>query len=88
MEPRISIVTIAVNDLDRAAAFYEAMGLTRHRIRDGVAFFQMGGMIFGLFPRKDAEPDAGVTFSVRPRRYTSPTTPARKPRWTTCWRRR
>ena len=45
MEPRISIVTIAVEDLDRTAAFYEAMGLTRHRIKDGVAFFQMGGAI-------------------------------------------
>lgn len=66
MEPRISIVTIAVHDLDRAAAFYEAMGLTRHRIRDGVAFFQMGGVIFALFPRKDAEPDAGVTFGGAP----------------------
>ena len=38
MEPRISIITIAVDDLDRMAAFYEAMGLVRHRIRDGVAF--------------------------------------------------
>ncbi|MGE0501985.1 MAG: VOC family protein [Rhizobiaceae bacterium] len=64
MEARISIVTIAVDDLDRMAAFYEAMGLKRHRINEGVAFFQMGGIIFGLFPRKDAEPDAGVTFGT------------------------
>ncbi len=66
MEPRISIVTIAVDDLDRAAAFYEAMGLVRHRIRDGVAFFQMGGAILGLFPRKSAEEDTGVTFGRPP----------------------
>ncbi len=66
MEPRISIVTVAVRDLDRAAAFYEAMGLRRHRIRDGVAFFQMGGIIFALFPRESAEPDAGVTFGAAP----------------------
>ena len=62
MEPRISIVTIAVDDLDRQAAFYEAMGLTRHRITDGVAFFQMGGMILALFPRDSAEEDAGIRF--------------------------
>ncbi|MBX3569223.1 MAG: VOC family protein [Rhizobiaceae bacterium] len=62
MEPRISIVTLAVDDLDRQAAFYEAMGLTRHRIRDGVAFFQMGGAILGLFPRDSAEEDSGVRF--------------------------
>ena len=62
MEPRVSIITIAVEDLDRSAAFYEAMGLKRHRIRDGVAFFQMGGAILGLFPRQSAEEDAGIRF--------------------------
>ena len=67
MEPRISIVTIAVADLDRAVRFYEAMGLTRHAgITDGVAFFQMGGAILGLFPRKSAEADTGVAFGDAP----------------------
>ena len=67
MEPRISIITIAVADLDRAVRFYEAMGLTRHAgITDGVAFFQMGGVILGLFPRESAEEDAGVTFGDAP----------------------
>ena len=62
MEPRISIITIAVDDLDRMTAFYQAMGLKRHRIDEGVAFFQMGGAILALFPRKSAEPDAGIEF--------------------------
>ena len=31
MEPRISIVTLGVGNLERAAAFYEAMGLERNR---------------------------------------------------------
>lgn len=67
MEPRISIVTIAVDDLDRACRFYEAMGLRRHAgITDGVAFFQMGGVILSLFPRKDAEADSGVRFAAAP----------------------
>jgi uncharacterized protein len=61
MEPRISIVTLAVDDLDRAVRFYQEMGLTRHRgITDGVAFFQMGGMILSLFPRADLAKDAGI----------------------------
>ena len=68
MEPRISIVTIAVDDLDRMAAFYEAMGLTRHRLRDGVAFFQMGGVILSLFPKSSAEQDAGMSFGTAPSR--------------------
>jgi catechol 2,3-dioxygenase-like lactoylglutathione lyase family enzyme len=62
MEPRISIITIAVDDLDHMAAFYQAMGLERHRIDDGVAFFHMGGAILALFPREAAEPDAGIAF--------------------------
>jgi uncharacterized protein len=68
MQPRISIVTIAVDDLDRAASFYEAMGLVRHRIRDGVAFFQMGGAILSLFPRSSAEEDTGIRFGTQPSR--------------------
>lgn len=67
MEQRISIITIATDDLDRAVRFYEAMGLKRHAgITDGVAFFQMGGVILGLFPRKDAEADSGIAFGQAP----------------------
>jgi catechol 2,3-dioxygenase-like lactoylglutathione lyase family enzyme len=67
VEPRISIVTIATDDLDRAVRFYEGMGLKRNAaITEGVAFFQMGGVILGLFPRKDAEADSGVTFGMGP----------------------
>lgn len=61
MEPRVSIVTLGVADLDRSVAFYEAMGLTRNQaVTDGVAFFQMGGIILGLWPRKELATDAGV----------------------------
>ncbi|MCG6115999.1 MAG: VOC family protein [Mesorhizobium sp.] len=59
MEPRISVVTLGVDDLDRAVAFYEAMGLVRHdKFTDGVAFFQMGGLILALWPREDLARDA------------------------------
>lgn len=61
MEPRVSIVTLAVDDLDRAAVFYEAMGLVRHeKFADGVAFFQMGGLILALWPREELASDAGL----------------------------
>jgi len=45
MEQRISLVTLGVRDLRRARAFYEAIGWTGAQ----VAFFQAGGMIFGLW---------------------------------------
>jgi uncharacterized glyoxalase superfamily protein PhnB len=40
----------------------------RHRIKDGVAFFQMGGSILGLFPRRSAEEDSGIAFGAAPPR--------------------
>jgi predicted CoA-binding protein/uncharacterized glyoxalase superfamily protein PhnB len=61
MEPRVSIITLGVGDLDRAVAFYEAMGLSRNQvITEGVAFFQMGGSILALWPRAELAKDAGL----------------------------
>ena len=61
LEPRISIITLGVDDLDRAVRFYEAMGLKRYRkITEGVAFFQMGGMILALWPNDELAKDAGL----------------------------
>jgi predicted CoA-binding protein/predicted lactoylglutathione lyase len=61
MESRVSIVTLGVRDLDRAIRFYEAMGLSRNQaITDGVAFFQMGGVILALWPRAELAKDAGI----------------------------
>ena len=50
MEQRISLVTLGVTDLTRARAFYEAMGWSGAHQPDGqVAFYQAGGMVFGLW---------------------------------------
>lgn len=62
MERRVSIITLGVTDLDRAIRFYEAMGLARNQtITEGVAFFQMGGVILALWPREELARDAGLT---------------------------
>jgi uncharacterized protein len=50
MEQRISLVTLGVNDLARARAFYEALGWEgATQPDDEVCFFQAGGMVFGLW---------------------------------------
>ncbi|TME79671.1 MAG: VOC family protein [Chloroflexi bacterium] len=50
MEQRISLVTLGVRDLGRARAFYEALGWSGARQPDDeVAFFQAGGIVFGLW---------------------------------------
>src|SRR5438874_11826079 len=50
MEQRISLVTLGVEDLSRARAFYEALGWEgAQQPDDEVCFFQAGGMVFGLW---------------------------------------
>jgi uncharacterized protein len=62
MEQRISLVTLGVQDLGRARAFYEALGWhTNAAPGDDVVFFQAGGMIFALWGRAQLEEDSAVT---------------------------
>jgi uncharacterized protein len=50
MEQRISLVTLGVDDLARARAFYEALGWSgAQQPDDEIVFFQAGGMVFGLW---------------------------------------
>jgi catechol 2,3-dioxygenase-like lactoylglutathione lyase family enzyme len=58
---RLSLVTLGVEDVERAARFYEALGMKRRmRKFEGVAFFDAGGVVFGLFGRADLAKDASV----------------------------
>src|SRR2546428_13718842 len=50
MEQRISLVTLGVRDLARSKSFYEALGWRgAQQPDDDIAFFQAGGMVFGLW---------------------------------------
>jgi len=61
MEQRLSLITLGVADLDRAVAFYEALGWRRSaRAAGGVAFFQLGGVALALWSAGELAEDAGV----------------------------
>jgi catechol 2,3-dioxygenase-like lactoylglutathione lyase family enzyme len=61
VEQRLSLVTLGVSDLQRARAFYEALGWsTGAEPGDGVVFFQAGGMIVALWSRESLAEDSGV----------------------------
>ena len=61
MEQRLSLVTLGVEDLARARAFYERLGWsTRVEPGDDVVFFQAGGMIVALWGREQLAEDSGV----------------------------
>jgi catechol 2,3-dioxygenase-like lactoylglutathione lyase family enzyme len=62
MEQRVSLVTLGVEHLARARAFYEALGWsTGAGAQDDVVFFQAGGMILGLWSRASLTQDSGVS---------------------------
>jgi catechol 2,3-dioxygenase-like lactoylglutathione lyase family enzyme len=64
LEPRISIVTLGVDDMKRARSFYERLGWSAAASSsEDVTFFNLGGMILGLYGRKALADDAQVEFS-------------------------
>ena len=62
MEPRVSLLTLGVSDLERAAAFYrDGLGWPKSSVGgDEVAFFKTGGVVIALFPRVSFAADVGV----------------------------
>ena len=61
-DARISLVTLAVDDLDRAARFYVALGWTRTAAgNDSVVFLQGERMVLSLFGRRDLAADVGLS---------------------------
>ena len=61
MEQRISLVTFGVSDLPRARAFYEALGWSgAQQPDDEIAFFQAGGMVFGLWTKLGGHGAPGI----------------------------
>ena len=61
MDQRVSLITLGVTDLERARAFYEALGwTTRAEPGDDVVFFQAGGMIVALWDRASLAEDTVV----------------------------
>jgi hypothetical protein len=73
MKPRISVLTLGVDDLERALSFYrDGLGLPSQGIvgrefeHGSVAFFDLqGGVRLALFARDDIAHDAGIGRSSR-----------------------
>ncbi|HZT97908.1 MAG TPA: VOC family protein [Chloroflexota bacterium] len=76
MKPRIHVLTLAVDDLERSHAFYRALGLPSSGIvgyehvgdaenaAGAIALFQLdGGFFLCLYPRTELAKDAKVALS-------------------------
>lgn len=61
MEPRISLITLGVADLERAIRFYrDVLELPQLETPPVVAFFELGKTWLALYPRHLLAADAGV----------------------------
>lgn len=56
---RVTLITLGVADLDRARAFYQALGWQPAQVAEGVVFFQMHGAALALFGREALAADQG-----------------------------
>lgn len=66
MEPRISLITLGVKDLDVSLHFYkDGLGLpTTRRSSDGIIFFSTKGTSFALYPYEDLAKDVSDDYNV------------------------
>lgn len=65
MEPRISIITLGVADLERSFHFYrDGLKLpTTRSPENGIVFFQTNGIALALYPYQDLADDIGPDWS-------------------------
>jgi hypothetical protein len=62
MEQRVSMITLGVADLGRAKAFYEdVVGWKAAPGPPEIAFFDLGGLVFSLYPLVDLAKDRNAT---------------------------
>ena len=62
MQPRISMISLGVADLEKATLFYQhGLGLPRlEPYKDSITFFDLNGSWLGLYPWDKLADDAGV----------------------------
>lgn len=60
MNPRISMITLGVADLQTSVMFYEKLGFPRMDSPPSVAFFTLNGTWLGLYGREALAEDANV----------------------------
>ena len=72
MEPRISLITLGVKDLERSLRFYrDGLGLpTTWTPEKGVIFFQTRGVCLALYPYDELAKDVSEAFGVERSKFT------------------
>jgi catechol 2,3-dioxygenase-like lactoylglutathione lyase family enzyme len=63
VDQRVSLITLGVADVERAHAFYRALGWSGESPDGEVVFFQAGCMVVALWGREQLAADSAVTDS-------------------------
>lgn len=63
MDQRVSLITLAVADPARSKDFYEALGWKAGFVSRDIAFFQLNGIVLGLYRRTAFEAETGRILS-------------------------
>ena len=62
MQPRISMITLGVKDLEKSEMFYQqGLGLPRYEPEEGIVFFNLNGTWLSLYPWDKLADDATVS---------------------------
>ena len=66
MEPRVSIITLGVRDLEKSLKFYrDGLGFpTNRKEGEDIVFFQTSGVCIGLYPLESLGDDVGDDYSA------------------------
>lgn len=60
MDQRVSLITLGARDLDRLAAFYDALGWRREDSPDGIIAYDLLSQTLGLYPLNKLAEDMGL----------------------------
>ena len=61
MRQKLTLLTFGVQDVQKSAAFYEAIGWKRsEKGTDDLILFDLGGILFSLYPREALAEDIGI----------------------------
>jgi predicted lactoylglutathione lyase len=73
--PRMTVITLGVQDMRTSIAFYEALGFARKArdSGDAIAFFETGGAVLALFPWDKLAQDATLPDHPRPQAFRGST---------------
>jgi predicted lactoylglutathione lyase len=63
MRQKMTLITLGIKDIKKSLAFYEkGLGWKKSSAsQDDVAFFSLGGMVLGLYPREALAEDATIS---------------------------